>query len=770
MGGFASDSAAIPPPDQIDLTTGPERVEIFLSLGLDREAERMLREDLASGASWARTRLLSLLVRRARYEEAESVLASWGGVDSLGTDGGRFLAACLQERLGHWKAAAAAYAGAAEREPLLSDYASFRAGVASQEIGAMDEALDRFESAGASARNQDLAALAHWRAAQLSAQRGLTDRALENLERIPPRSVIARQDLLDLEARVQRTKGNVPREIRTLRELLERAPTSEQAIRAIDRLIELGISSADDRIAFAEAALKNRHASLASDQIAIALQMLEAAPNPVKEGHARLLSGKALLSSKRFTAARKELESVGPDADPADRAEARLDGARCLWKLGQIDACLAEYDLVADGDYPSSHRETASWEAARESKDNQRWEEAALRMGEFAQTYPKSEYADDALWHQGRALSELGRSKDAIEALDRLGARYPDTPFFEEARYWIAGTYRSDGDDEAACRALVDLVHTRPDSYWASRARDVLVSRGCAPEGMEDPRLESDAFEWLAMVFPETNVAEARQANERIVQSENFRRASALADAGFIGDAETELRTLRRSLGRDVVSLLSLAEHAWQIGVPRSAMRAISELKEVTARPILSGETPASVARLLYPVDHLDSVLRWSSEYDLDPLFVFAVMREESWFDPGAISWVGARGLLQIMPATGRDLARRVGMRNFDRADLFDPDVNIQLGSFYLRSLLNELDKEPALALSAYNAGKGNALRWKKGIDGEFDVDRYVAGITYRETYNYVQKVTRSWAIYRHLYSDLVPHLRDIQSAVPIEN
>jgi soluble lytic murein transglycosylase len=165
------------------------------------------------------------------------------------------------------------------------------------------------------------------------------------------------------------------------------------------------------------------------------------------------------------------------------------------------------------------------------------------------------------------------------------------------------------------------------------------------------------------------------------------------------------------------------------------------------------------VARLLYPLDHLDSVLRWSEEYDLDPLFVYAVMREESWFDSGAVSWVGARGLLQIMPSTGRDLARRVGMPGFDRKDLFDPDVNIRLGTFYLRSLLNELDKEPALALSAYNAGKGNALRWRKSLDGDFDVDRYVAGITYRETYNYVQKVTRSWTIYRHLYGDLVPAL-----------
>ena len=193
-------------------------------------------------------------------------------------------------------------------------------------------------------------------------------------------------------------------------------------------------------------------------------------------------------------------------------------------------------------------------------------------------------------------------------------------------------------------------------------------------------------------------------------------------------------------------------------------MPSASERAPTTARtgkPILSGDLPASVARLLYPVDHLDQVLQWSGEYGLDPWFVFAVMREESWFDPEAVSWAGAHGLLQIMPSTGRDLARRVGLSSFDRADLLRPEINIRLGTFYLSELLDDLDMEPALALSAYNAGKGNALRWRKSVDGDFDVDRYVAGITYRETYGYVQRVTRTWAIYRRLYGDLLPVLAE---------
>ena len=762
---------AIPPPNEIDEASGAQRVEILLSLGLHGEAERTLRADLDAHATWARSNMLGLLVRQGRLVEADSALGSWGGADSLGSAAGRFLAASLAERRERWRDAADGYTSAAEREPLLSDYASFRAGLALEKLGEGDAALERFESAAGAARNQDLAALAHWRAAQLAVARALHPRALENLERIPPRSVIARADLLDLEARIHRAGGNVTREARALRDLLELAPSSERAIAAIDRLVALGISSIDDRLAFTEAALANRHASLASEQVAVALALLESAADPVREGRARLLSGKAMLASKRYTAARKELELLPRGAATKDVAEAKLDRARCLWRLGQIDACLAEYDLVADEpNFPAAEREAASWEAAREAKDHRRWEEAALRMSEFQRTYPQSENADDALWHEGRALGEVDRGEEAIAAFERLCGLYPTTPFYEEARYWVAGMHRKSGHDSVACGGLADLVRERPDSYWASRARDILGTNECASLVIDEPRPETDPFEWLASVMPSADLHDARDADVRIQVSDNFRRAAALAEAGFISDAESELRTLQRGLGRDLVGLLALAEQSWKIGVPRAAMRAVSELKSVTERPILSGATPASVARLLYPVDHLDSVLRWSHEYGLDPLFVFAVMREESWFDARALSWVGARGLLQIMPSTGHDLARQVGIRNFDRADLFDPDVNIRLGSFYLRSLLDELDKEPALALSAYNAGKGNALRWKKGLDGEFDVDRYVAGITYRETYNYVQKVTRSWAIYRHLYGDLVPHLREIHAPARTEN
>lgn len=367
--------------------------------------------------------------------------------------------------------------------------------------------------------------------------------------------------------------------------------------------------------------------------------------------------------------------------------------------------------------------------------------------------FPEHDRADDALWHAGRAYSESKNSEKAIAAFDHLRLRYPDSSFHEEATYWIAGLQRAAGADSVACAEVARLAREHPDSWWTERAR---VGADCPPPAPGEDALR-DPFDWLAAISPGLDPDRSRMAGETIRRAEPFRRAEGLAAVGLRREAENELTVLRHGVESDTAALVAFAEAAWVAGVPRAAMRAISIVKARTGQGILSGETPVAVARLLYPVDHLDSVLRWSAEYDLDPLFLYAVMREESWFDAEAVSWAGAYGLLQIMPSTGRDLARRVGVRNFDRNDLFDPDVNIRLGAFYLRSLLDELDSEPAMALSAYNAGKRNALRWKKGLDGEFDVDRYVAGITYNETYNYVQKVGRSWAIYRHLWGDVVP-------------
>ena len=152
-----------------------------------------------------------------------------------------------------------------------------------------------------------------------------------------------------------------------------------------------------------------------------------------------------------------------------------------------------------------------------------------------------------------------------------------------------------------------------------------------------------------------------------------------------------------------------------------------------------------------HPLDFEELILRYSEEHDLDPFFVMAVIRTESSFNPEAVSPVGARGLMQIMPDTAVDLAARMGI-NHREEYLFLPAYNIRMGTFYLRRLLDYFGEQDT-ALAAYNGGWGNVSNWLQ--DPQFSLDgRTLHHIPFTETRNYVERVNQYMEIYRELYAD----------------
>lgn len=731
-------------------------LEVLAAVGLHDAAERGWRAALAAGDTTARTPLVRLLLATDRPAEAERLLDHWGGPPALADEAALFTIARIHEAAGRKEEAARAYVESSAYEPLLADHAAFRAGVVLEALDRPAEAVAQFESAADVARSGRLGALAAFRAAGLAAAGGDRARARELLDRVPPRSEIARADRYDLEAAIARADADSAAERGALRALLEFAPGSDAALRATERLAALDPPALDDLLAFAKVAMAGRAHARAEEHLRAALAMLRRAPDPGREGEARLLLGRTAMARRQYSAARAEFARIPAGARAADREAGALDAARCLWRLGQIDACLVEYDAIACGPFADSVRAAAEFEAARESRDDARFDDAARRFAEFRRRWPGHDLADDAAWFEGRARADAGDTTGALAAFLELRRAYPKSERREEAAFWSARMRRGAGETEAACHELA-LVRTEyPDGYWAQRARVLGRELGCAADEPA-PLPETDAALWVrdrlqGRVPPDPEGAEAMMA------SEVFRRARTLAALGLREEAEAELGGLRRTGGSDPGQLLRFGEAAWSIGVPREGMRAAATLKQRAGADVLSGSLPATIARLLYPVAHLDSVRRWAAESGVDPLFVYAVMREESWMDPDAVSGAGARGLLQIMPSTGYDLAVRDGLQGFSAQDLFVPEVNVRLGTRYLRELLDDLDGEPLLALAAYNAGKRNAVRWR-GDDGDFDPDRYVSSITYRETNGYVQKVLRTYAIYRALWGDILPRL-----------
>jgi soluble lytic murein transglycosylase len=153
---------------------------------------------------------------------------------------------------------------------------------------------------------------------------------------------------------------------------------------------------------------------------------------------------------------------------------------------------------------------------------------------------------------------------------------------------------------------------------------------------------------------------------------------------------------------------------------------------------------------LLYPTPYPVQVLQGAARHDLPPHLAYAMIREESRFDSGAVSRAGALGLMQIMPETGRTIARELQFPGWVESDLLDPEVNVAFGVWYASWLLDQGAGDPLWMLAAYNAGPGNARRWFRR--GDDDVIDTVDGIDFKETRQYVQRIVESANIYHSLY------------------
>ncbi|MBQ1631490.1 MAG: transglycosylase SLT domain-containing protein [Clostridia bacterium] len=153
--------------------------------------------------------------------------------------------------------------------------------------------------------------------------------------------------------------------------------------------------------------------------------------------------------------------------------------------------------------------------------------------------------------------------------------------------------------------------------------------------------------------------------------------------------------------------------------------------------------------RSRFQLKYVELIQKYSEEYDLEPSFVAGVISTESKFKEEAVSRAGARGLMQIMPATGEEIAEALGV-TFHVEDLFEPETSIRFGCYYLRQQLDRFDQNKAVALAAYNAGPNKAAQWlsEYGLDSR----GRIAYIPYEETKNYVNRVLQAQENYENLY------------------
>ena len=406
---------------------------------------------------------------------------------------------------------------------------------------------------------------------------------------------------------------------------------------------------------------------------------------------------------------------------------------RCSIKLGLDIKAAGQFQLFARR-YPATPGAAeALWQAAMAYERRGRRTKAREVFLNLAARYPGSRLADRARWRAGYALFRLGRFEEAARVFIQLADRTSENYMRDQGYYWAGKSRTRAGRPELGIRLLRRAAAGFPTSYYASRARAVLKLKGGAhPPGQAFP----GAGRSLPMYVP----------------SPYLLKGDRLADLGLYEEAEQEYRHAGWAHRDEIHALSELQRRFERIGAMSQAFR-ISSLIVNLER---DRGMPISLAsfRRLYPIYYWGEISRAARGLGLDPNLVLAIIRQESAFDDMALSRAGARGLMQVMPATGRQIARKLRLKGYSTEDLWDPNTSIRLGAKHLadhfRHFRNSKDRRLGLALSAYNAGLDVAQKWSGRLP-EHDVDEFVESIPYRETRNYVKLVYRNYQVYSYL-------------------
>jgi soluble lytic murein transglycosylase len=227
-------------------------------------------------------------------------------------------------------------------------------------------------------------------------------------------------------------------------------------------------------------------------------------------------------------------------------------------------------------------------------------------------------------------------------------------------------------------------------------------------------------------------------------------RGLALANAGLVSEAIGELRAPLGAWREDPARLYMLARLSHEHGLTYVALNAAERLATLAGERE-AGVAPAAVRRLIFPTPYRTIVAEQAREHDVDPLALYALLRQESHFNPAATSWVGARGLAQVMPATAQGIAQELGIEGFNIDQLYHPEVSVRFGAYYLSQQIDNMGGSLPGALAAYNGGLGNAWRWAGG-ETVTDPDLFAERIDFAETRGYVKLVYGFYSAYRGIY------------------
>jgi soluble lytic murein transglycosylase len=483
-----------------------------------------------------------------------------------------------------------------------------------------------------------------------------------------------------------------------------------------------------------------------------------------------------LAKGKRYSDAATEYRALIGDASPQDRPALEVALAGALRQSGRtreakqaLDALsdatgdvaaqrlynLGELARAADDDagfqgYLAQLREAgpaSPWleqslfSSANKYLVNKDYAKAEAGYRELAQRYPTGSHGSYAHWKSAWLMWRMGQGEEARREFEQQIMLFPDGAETPAALYW-RGRAAEEDNEPGKARAYYEKLNQLYHSYYYGQLARQRLDTLTAPA------------ETAELVLASLHIPPSRTyltLNDPPADSLRVQKASLLANGALLDLALRELHAAALEEGGnwEVAEMARICQDAGRYD------RALDVVKHEVPRYFSTqlSDLPPPYWQALFPRPYWADLKAYSSENGLDPYLVAALVRQESAFNPSAISHANAVGLMQLLPSTGRLVAKDLKIRHFNPAMLTIPATNLRMGTKYFKGMVTQFGAVE-YALAAYNAGSDRVVDWQ-GSGKYRDIEEFVESIPFTETREYVQAIQRNANVYRQLYGAL---------------
>lgn len=352
-------------------------------------------------------------------------------------------------------------------------------------------------------------------------------------------------------------------------------------------------------------------------------------------------------------------------------------------------------------------------------------ERADAVFREVVQKYPASRFAERAAWKAGWWAYRQGRFQDAVALFDGGAAQFPRSDYRPSWLYWSGrASLQANAVETGVARLRLTATDYHNSYYGRLAVKNLSSRRGLAIT----PTLQ-------------------RQPLKASVPT--AQKIALLLATGLNQEAMNELQYAQRVWGDSPQLQATIALTHRRLGNVRAGINA---MKRAYPQYLASGgeALPREILQVIFPLDYWPLLQKYAAQRGLDPYVVAALVAQESNFDPIVVSHANAYGLMQVLPSTGRGLARKLGVRPFSTQRLTEAETNVKLGTQFFADSIRKFGGV-YFALAAYNAGDSRVAAWQRERPG-MPQDEFIDDIPFPETQNYVKRILGTAEDYRYLY------------------